>query len=57
MYIIILKNNFFIYLSKYEMAIVSGLKVITFQSARVESISPPPHDIESTKKPGSNKVK
>ena len=42
MYIIRLRNKFCIYLSKYGIAIVSGLKVTRCQSARVES-TPPEH--------------
>ena len=42
--------------AKYAIAIVSGLKVISWQSVGIES-TPLPSDMESTKKSGTDKVK
>ena len=55
-YTVRLKNKFCIYLSKYLFVIESGLKVISCQSARIES-NPPPPNLEGTKNPGTYMVK
>ena len=55
MHLIKLKNEFCIYVSKYGITIVSGLKVISFQSIRVKSTSLT--GLRKHKKPDSNRVK